>query len=60
MFEAVYPDSDAKHALTGVSTYTVAPGQGLSSTPSCRIRATWSLSITACAIWCWAPRGSCE
>jgi nitrite reductase (NO-forming) len=28
MFAAVYPDGDANHALTGVSTYPVAPGQG--------------------------------
>jgi nitrite reductase (NO-forming) len=27
MFAAVYPDGDAKHALTGVSTYPIAPGQ---------------------------------
>jgi nitrite reductase (NO-forming) len=29
MFAAVYPDGDAGHALTGVSTYLVAPGQGV-------------------------------
>lgn len=29
MFAAVYPDADANHALTGVSVYTVAPGQGV-------------------------------
>ncbi|MEO6871480.1 MAG: multicopper oxidase domain-containing protein [Chthoniobacterales bacterium] len=29
MFDAVYPDSDVKHALKGVSTYTVGPGQGM-------------------------------
>jgi nitrite reductase (NO-forming) len=29
IFEAVYPDGDAGHALTGVSTYPVAPGQGV-------------------------------
>jgi nitrite reductase (NO-forming) len=29
MFAAVYPDGDAAHALTGVSTYPVAPGQGV-------------------------------
>jgi nitrite reductase (NO-forming) len=28
MFAAVYPDGDAKHALAGVSTYPIAPGQG--------------------------------
>jgi nitrite reductase (NO-forming) len=28
MFAAVYADGDATHALTGVSTYPVAPGQG--------------------------------
>jgi nitrite reductase (NO-forming) len=28
MFESVYPDGDAAHALKGVSTYPVAPGQG--------------------------------
>lgn len=26
---AVYPDGDAAHALTGVSTYPIAPGQGV-------------------------------
>ena len=29
MFAAVYPDADASHSLTGVSFYTVAPGQGV-------------------------------
>jgi len=29
MFAAVYPDADANHALTGVSVYTVAPGEGV-------------------------------
>lgn len=29
MFAAVYPDGDAKHALSGVSTYPIAPGQGV-------------------------------
>ena len=29
MFDTVYPDGDPKHFLTGVSTYTVAPGQGI-------------------------------
>lgn len=29
IFDAVYPDGDPAHALTGVSTYTVAPGQGV-------------------------------
>jgi nitrite reductase (NO-forming) len=28
MFDRVYPDGDAAHALTGVSTYAVAPGAG--------------------------------
>jgi nitrite reductase (NO-forming) len=28
IFTAVYPDGDATHALTGVSTYPIAPGQG--------------------------------
>jgi nitrite reductase (NO-forming) len=28
MFAAVYPDSDPAHALSGVSTYPIAPGQG--------------------------------
>ena len=28
MFIAVYPDADAAHALSGVSTYPIAPGQG--------------------------------
>lgn len=28
MFAAVYPDGDPAHALTGVSTYPIAPGQG--------------------------------
>ena len=29
MFAAVYPDGDASHALTGVSTYPISPGQGV-------------------------------
>lgn len=29
MFETVHPDGDPKHALSGVSTYTVGPGQGV-------------------------------
>ena len=29
MFAAVYPDGDASHALAGVSTYPIAPGQGV-------------------------------
>jgi nitrite reductase (NO-forming) len=29
IFTAVYPDGDATHALTGVSTYPVSPGQGV-------------------------------
>ena len=29
MFASVYPDADAKHALTGVSTYPIAPGEGV-------------------------------
>jgi len=29
MFAAVYPDADPAHALTGVSTYPIAPGQGV-------------------------------
>ncbi len=29
MFAAVYPDGDAKHALSGISTYPIAPGQGV-------------------------------
>jgi nitrite reductase (NO-forming) len=29
MFAAVYSDGDAAHALTGVSTYLIAPGQGV-------------------------------
>jgi nitrite reductase (NO-forming) len=29
MFAAVYPDGDAKHALSGASTYPIAPGQGV-------------------------------
>ncbi len=29
IFTAVYPDGDATHALTGVSTYPIAPGQGV-------------------------------
>lgn len=28
IFETVYPDGDATHALSGVSTYPLAPGQG--------------------------------
>lgn len=28
MFDKVYPDADAAHALSGVSTYTVGPGAG--------------------------------
>jgi nitrite reductase (NO-forming) len=28
MFAAVYPDADMNHALSGVSTYAIAPGQG--------------------------------
>jgi nitrite reductase (NO-forming) len=28
IFESVYPDGDAAHALSGVSTYPLAPGQG--------------------------------
>jgi nitrite reductase (NO-forming) len=28
IFTAVYPDGDATHALTGVSTYPISPGQG--------------------------------
>ncbi|HKT31627.1 MAG TPA: multicopper oxidase domain-containing protein [Gammaproteobacteria bacterium] len=28
MFDKVYPDGDAAHALSGVSTYTVGPGAG--------------------------------
>lgn len=28
MFDKVYPDGDASHALSGVSTYTVGPGAG--------------------------------
>jgi nitrite reductase (NO-forming) len=28
IFDKVYPDGDATHALNGVSTYTVAPGEG--------------------------------
>ncbi len=28
MFDKVYPDGDPAHALSGVSTYSVAPGQG--------------------------------
>jgi len=28
IFTAVYPDGDASHALTGVSTYPISPGQG--------------------------------
>jgi nitrite reductase (NO-forming) len=29
MFAAVYPDGDANHAFTGVSTYPIGPGQGV-------------------------------
>jgi nitrite reductase (NO-forming) len=29
LFSQVYPDGDAAHALTGVQTYPVAPGQGV-------------------------------
>jgi nitrite reductase (NO-forming) len=29
MFAVVYPDGDANHALTGVSTYPIGPGQGV-------------------------------
>ncbi len=29
IFDKVYPDGDPAHALTGVSTYTVAPGEGV-------------------------------
>ena len=29
IFAAVYPDSDASHVLAGVSTYAIAPGQGI-------------------------------
>ncbi|PZR79405.1 MAG: nitrite reductase, partial [Chthoniobacterales bacterium] len=29
IFAAVYPDGDPAHALTGVSTYPIAPGQGV-------------------------------
>jgi nitrite reductase (NO-forming) len=29
MFAAVYPDGDSNHALAGVSTYPIAPGQGV-------------------------------
>jgi nitrite reductase (NO-forming) len=28
IFDAVYPDGDAAHALNGVSTYTIGPGAG--------------------------------
>jgi nitrite reductase (NO-forming) len=28
MFQSIYPDGDAAHALTGVSTYSIAPGAG--------------------------------
>ncbi|HEY3520347.1 MAG TPA: multicopper oxidase domain-containing protein [Rhodanobacteraceae bacterium] len=28
IFDKIYPDGDAAHALSGVSTYTVAPGEG--------------------------------
>jgi nitrite reductase (NO-forming) len=29
IFQSVYPDGDPAHALSGVSTYTVAPGEGV-------------------------------
>lgn len=29
IFESVYPDGDQLHALTGVSTYAVSPGEGV-------------------------------
>jgi nitrite reductase (NO-forming) len=29
IFSAVYPDGNPEHALTGVSTYPIAPGQGV-------------------------------
>ncbi|MDD5371559.1 MAG: multicopper oxidase domain-containing protein [Anaerolineaceae bacterium] len=29
MFQAVYPDGDAAHTLTGVSTFPIAPGEGV-------------------------------
>jgi Zn-dependent protease len=29
VFAAIYSDGDPAHALTGVSTYAIAPGQGL-------------------------------
>ncbi len=29
IFTSVYPDGDPSHVLTGVSTYPVAPGQGV-------------------------------
>ncbi|MGI8915527.1 MAG: multicopper oxidase domain-containing protein [Chloroflexota bacterium] len=29
IFQAVYPDGDPAHVLTGVSTYSVAPGEGV-------------------------------
>lgn len=29
IFAAVYPDGDASHALTGVSTYPISPGEGV-------------------------------
>ncbi len=29
IFASVYPDADATHALSGVSTYSIAPGQGV-------------------------------
>ena len=29
VFSTVYPDSNPEHALTGVSTYPIAPGQGV-------------------------------
>ncbi len=28
MFDKIYPDADAAHALTGVSTFSVGPGEG--------------------------------
>lgn len=28
IFDKIYPDGDAAHAMSGVSTYTVAPGEG--------------------------------
>jgi nitrite reductase (NO-forming) len=29
IFQSVYPDGDPAHALSGVSTYTVSPGEGV-------------------------------